>query len=998
MRCIGFNGFPQPYVTQGVRKMKNRMSNDDIQAMVYNVKNSLCSYRVSNIYDINSGKTYVFKLSTTQAGLSQESKKVYLLIESGIRFHTTMYARKKPDIPSQFTMKLRKHIRTKRLTSINQLGDGDRVVDFYFGEGDEYGFHMIVEFYAMGNIILTDNSYNILSLLRVHRYEEEQVKVAVRQVYPVQIAAKGGGATKVVESGKELCLWMKNALDEMKKVDDGGKKKKKLNLRQLLLRPGSGFEHMGPGLVEHCIEKANGSMKVLGVGHDGKYNVTYPSEQLCDDLVVALKESVVLWEKLVKRKDGEKQGFVMVQILEDNKEDKKEETMSTIQEVQTVKVVVPKLNQTVEYHTSRLLYKEYVPLLYAQHEMMPRIEFDTLDAAVDEYYSKIETQHEQGRMTAAKSAAQLKYEKAEKDQQHRIQALEQVQHSAKRQAELIELNKEDVENVLLVLKSALDSGMNWDELHELVQLEQKNGNPVANLIHSMDLARHSATIIMQNESEVGDGDALANIVQVDIHKTAMANARDLYTRKKDTAVKVKKTIQSTDKVLTMAKKNAKKAQEKQELKQTIHALRKIHWWEKFHWFISSENYLVIAGHDAQQNELLVKRYLRKGDVYVHADIHGAASCIVRNTNPKKAIPQLTLDQAGTMTVCRSAAWSSHVLTSAWWVYHDQVSKTAPSGEYLTTGSFMIRGKKNFINPSRLEMGLAILFKIDESCIARHLNERKPRDMCLEDAPVSNKYLSKSVTEHVDKLHVTNEHEKSISPKASNEDTRKKKLSAKERKLLKKGTTATEESDHESESDDEQPSNPTAEKSEPITRGMRRKMKKIKKKYLDQDDEDRVLSMKALGNYKPEEVIEEQKVATKSKPPRRETSKNKEIKQIMQEENIVELPDDEKVDDLDSFTGMPHQEDIVHSAIAVCAPYGVLSSYKYKAKLTPGTLKKGKACKQIMQLFSNATYCTNAEKSLFKCITDNELVAACLPHVKVSAPGIQKMKKGHKKRK
>lgn len=34
--------------------------------------------------------------------------------------------------------------------------------------------------------------------------------------------------------------------------------------------------------------------------------------------------------------------------------------------------------------------------------------------------------------------------------------------------------------------------------------------------------------------------------------------------------------------------------------------------EKFLWFISSENYLVIAGRDQQQNELIVKRYLRPG--------------------------------------------------------------------------------------------------------------------------------------------------------------------------------------------------------------------------------------------------------------------------------------------------------------------------------------------------------------------------------------------------
>jgi predicted ribosome quality control (RQC) complex YloA/Tae2 family protein len=48
----------------------------------------------------------------------------------------------------------------------------------------------------------------------------------------------------------------------------------------------------------------------------------------------------------------------------------------------------------------------------------------------------------------------------------------------------------------------------------------------------------------------------------------------------------------------------------------ISHLRKVHWFEKFNWFITSENYLVISGRDAQQNELVVKRYMKKGDLYV----------------------------------------------------------------------------------------------------------------------------------------------------------------------------------------------------------------------------------------------------------------------------------------------------------------------------------------------------------------------------------------------
>jgi hypothetical protein len=41
----------------------------------------------------------------------------------------------------------------------------------------------------------------------------------------------------------------------------------------------------------------------------------------------------------------------------------------------------------------------------------------------------------------------------------------------------------------------------------------------------------------------------------------------------------------------------------------------------------------------------------------------------------------------------------------------QVSKSAPSGEYLPTGSFMVRGAKNFLPPHPLIMGYALLFRL-----------------------------------------------------------------------------------------------------------------------------------------------------------------------------------------------------------------------------------------------------------------------------------------------
>lgn len=118
--------------------------------------------------------------------MSRGGRKEHLLIESGIRLHTTQYIKNQKDLPSGFSMKLRKHLRTKKVENIAQLGI-DRVVDLTFGRG-EACYHILVELYASGNVILTDHSYTILSLLRSHKFEED-ARIAVKQVYPFTHAA-----------------------------------------------------------------------------------------------------------------------------------------------------------------------------------------------------------------------------------------------------------------------------------------------------------------------------------------------------------------------------------------------------------------------------------------------------------------------------------------------------------------------------------------------------------------------------------------------------------------------------------------------------------------------------------------------------------------------------------------------------------------------------------------------------------------------------------------
>lgn len=122
--------------------MKTRFHTLDIRALVKNLQ-GIIGLRVANVYDINH-RTYLIKLA-------KPDHKAFLLIESGTRIHTTEFTRDKSDVPSVFSLKLRKFLKTKRLENVVQVGV-DRVVILTFGSGPATQY-LIIEMYAQGNIL-----------------------------------------------------------------------------------------------------------------------------------------------------------------------------------------------------------------------------------------------------------------------------------------------------------------------------------------------------------------------------------------------------------------------------------------------------------------------------------------------------------------------------------------------------------------------------------------------------------------------------------------------------------------------------------------------------------------------------------------------------------------------------------------------------------------------------------------------------------------------------
>lgn len=257
-----------------------------------------------------------------------------------------------------------------------------------------------------------------------------------------------------------------------------------------------------------------------------------------------------------------------------------------------------------------------------------------------------------------------------------IQEFEKQKDLSFRRGNLVMSNLQHYENILKKLRKMRDS-------QDLRKLKEFDGLPV--------LSYDSAT----KEIELSIDDTA---VKFDTNLSAGQNANQFFQKSKDFKSKIEgahKAIEDT--------KAKRVTQEKVTRKKT-----KKEWFEIYHWFISSEGFLVISGRDAKSNERIVKRHLKEKDLYVHADVYGAPSTIIKIEGDKTP-SETTMREACAFAISFSRAWPAGVSSgAAYWVYPSQVSKTPESGEFVSTGSWIVRGKRNYLFD--LPLRLAIIRK------------------------------------------------------------------------------------------------------------------------------------------------------------------------------------------------------------------------------------------------------------------------------------------------
>jgi len=196
-------------------------------------------------------------------------------------------------------------------------------------------------------------------------------------------------------------------------------------------------------------------------------------------------------------------------------------------------------------------------------------------------------------------------------------------------------------------------------------------------------------------------------IEFDLKKGVDENAGhyfDLAKKAKKKLEGAKDALQKSAKDLEKLRKDEKKFLVEEEKKQ-IRKQRKKEWYEKFHWFISSEGYLCIGGKDATSNEVIIKKHAEKGDIVLHTDMAGSPFFVVKNG---EEATEKTIEEAAEVVAAYSRAWKlGHSTADVFHVRPEQVTKEAKSGESLQKGSFMIYGKTEYHHP-RLQFAIGLV--------------------------------------------------------------------------------------------------------------------------------------------------------------------------------------------------------------------------------------------------------------------------------------------------
>lgn len=236
-------------------------------------------------------------------------------------------------------------------------------------------------------------------------------------------------------------------------------------------------------------------------------------------------------------------------------------------------------------------------------------------------------------------------------------------------------------------------------------------------------------------------------ITLDYTKDVHGNAARYY----ELAKKIRKKREGLEKAIEETEKEMKQA--KKEKKKPLRVKKEKKWYEKFHWFSTSQGKLVIGGKNAQQNDLAVRKHMDDADLFFHADIQGASAVILKDGT--KASEEELLE-AAQFAASFSNAWKNgNAAVDVYAVEKKQLSKHATGG-YIPTGAFGITGERKWFRKTKLSLQVGI--EDEKAVIIPEVSKKKlssqatlyPASTGKEKGAMA-KTLAKKFNVHVDEL-------------------------------------------------------------------------------------------------------------------------------------------------------------------------------------------------------------------------------------------------------
>lgn len=990
------------------------------------------NYRLQNIYNIStSSRQFLLKFSIP------DSKKV-IVVDCGNKLHLTDFDRPITQTPSNFVTKLRKHLKTRRLSQLKQIGN-DRVLVFQFSDGM---FYLVLEFFSAGNILLLDNERKIISLQRMVNDKGNNDRYAVNETYNMfdeSLFEQNYSYEKQQYSSDQIKEWIathRQKLEEKSNSVDTKKKNKVFSIHKLIFVNAS---HLSSDLIQKTLYDfdINASASCLEFSDSpDKLNI----------IVGALQKAEEVYIQLTSPSDEELNGFIVSKKNPSyNPEDKD-------------------ITEDLEF-----VYDEFHPIKpYKEHpELFKFEEIKGYNKTLDIFFSTLESTKYALRIEQQKQQAAKRIDHARLERDKQIQSLVNQQEAMTKKGDTIMYYADLVDSCRASVQKLLDQQMDWTNIESVIKLEQSRGNEVAQVIKlPLNLKENKISVLLpdidaiddeisksssdDSESESSESESSSDSdsdsdsdddikvkkpkrstpkakktikqqkvsIVIDLSLSPFANARQYFGTKKVAETKQAKVEKSTQMALQNAQRKIDRdlTQNLKSENESLKMIRPKYWFEKFLWFVSSEGYLCLAGRDDSQTDMIYYRHFNDNDAVVSSDIDGSLLVFVKNPFKGEGIPPSTLMQAGIFSMSASSAWNGKVTTSAWVIDGVHISKKDYDGSLIRSGHFNYKAKKEYLPPSQLAMGFGFYWLGDEETTEKYKQLRLEREgqhglkivmhnkkADLENVPIKPKSVSSEVNEEPEKVEDSSkqvtqddndaelkatENESPVSePKSQIEPPQqdlkekdgKKRLSAKERRNLRKGKASSPEQDDDDVVDpikdslqklqikEQNEKKAEPQQKPPNVRGKKAKLKKIASKYAAQDEEEKQMRMDALGTLKQVKDLEAQRLQESSQDDQKaketkyvsnvaERKKKQEEREyqkyIMEEVNEDESSITNYLEILDSLIAKPQATDTVSNVVPVFAPWTSLNKLKYKVKIQPGMGKKGKAINESLNYFTN----------------------------------------------